>query len=365
MSRVTIIGGGNIGTHFACVFANKGHDVSVYTSKPELFDGTIEMVDENGTVTTGTIRCATSDIGRALEGAEYVFITYPAAKLGELADKMYPFITEDMSVGVIPGTGGAEYSFHRIIRKGTTFFGIQRVPAVARLESYGRRVRVEGKRPCLMAAAIPGERAEDIAVFLRRSFDMGCEVLPNYLNVTLTPSNPILHTSRLRTLFSDYKEGVYYDRNFLFYGEWSIESAELLLKCDSELQDICGMIGGMDLSGVVSLKVHYESENAEQLMNKIRSISSLNKLGSPMKKTEEGWVPDFSSRYFTSDFPYGLMIIEEIAEMVGYDAVNIRETMDWYRNVTGDESRFDFKEYGIYGLDDLCDFYKTDLIKNE
>ena len=33
--NVTVIGGGNIGTYFAVEFARKGHEVIVYSSKPE------------------------------------------------------------------------------------------------------------------------------------------------------------------------------------------------------------------------------------------------------------------------------------------------------------------------------------------
>ena len=34
--RITIVGGGNIGTQFAVHCAEKGHEVIIYTSTPEL-----------------------------------------------------------------------------------------------------------------------------------------------------------------------------------------------------------------------------------------------------------------------------------------------------------------------------------------
>lgn len=33
--KVTIVGGGNIGTQFAVHFAEQGHEVRIYTSKPK------------------------------------------------------------------------------------------------------------------------------------------------------------------------------------------------------------------------------------------------------------------------------------------------------------------------------------------
>lgn len=92
-----------------------------------------------------------------------------------------------------------------------------------------------------------------------------CTVHPNYLSVTLTPSNPILHTTRLSTLFADYEEGKVYNRNPLFYGEWSDASSELLIACDGELQEMLKIMDKLDLHNVRSLKLHYESDTIEAM----------------------------------------------------------------------------------------------------
>ena len=76
-----------------------------------------------------------------------------------------------------------------------------------------------------------------------------------------------------------------------------------------------------------------------------------------MIKIEEGWIPDFQSRYFTADFPYGLAIIEELAEILDCPVPNIRETMDWYRNVTNDLNRLNLRSQGIRGIDDIYALY--------
>ena len=76
-----------------------------------------------------------------------------------------------------------------------------------------------------------------------------------------------------------------------------------------------------------------------------------------MKRVEKGWVPDFNSRYFTADFPYGLAIIEDLAKVLRYDAPHIRDTMNWYRKVSGDMDKFDLGVYGIYDIQDVYDLY--------
>ncbi len=63
MMKITIVGGENIGTQFAAVHcAEKGHAVTVYTSKPDLYDGRLNIVDEHGVVThEGDILIATNN----------------------------------------------------------------------------------------------------------------------------------------------------------------------------------------------------------------------------------------------------------------------------------------------------------------
>lgn len=357
--RISVIGGGNIGTQVACVCASKGYDVTVFTSHPDAYDGYLEIVNEYEQHIIGKIDKVTYSISEAIEDQDFIFVTYPAFKLRELASAMLPYIKKEVVICVMPGTGGAEFVFKECIQSGAVLCGLQRVPSVARLEEYGKRVRCEGLRNQLHLSSIPAMQGEKIAKFISSLWDIPCEVLPNYLSVTLTPSNPILHTTRLRTLFKDYKVGMYYKRNPLFYGEWDDESSEMLLMCDNELQGLCKKIQGMDLSNVQSLKLHYESNTAELMTRKLCSIQSLHNLSSPMIQTDQGWIPDFSSRYFTADFPYGLAIIEELGKLFGEKLVNIGQTMNWYRNITGNNEHFKFSDYGVYTIEDLYKIYNV------
>lgn len=356
-NKITVIGGGNIGTQFACQCASKGHEVTVFSSRPEAYDGTLEIVNEFGQVITGRLWKVTDSLQEAVLGSQIIFVTYPAFRLRKLAEDLLPYVTGNMTIVVLPGTGGAEFAFGDCVKAGATLCGLQRVPGVARLERYGKRVRCEGLRSQLYLAAIPHADAQDLAAFMTALWEIPCAVLPNYLSVTLTPSNPILHTTRLRTLFRDYHQGVCYPDNPLFYGQWDDVSSELLLACDGELQDLCRRLDRLDLSNVRSLRLHYESSTVQEMTKKLCSIRSLHDLASPMKKTEGGWVPDFGSRYFTADFPYGLAIIEELGKLLSAETPNICQTMDWYRETTGNTEHFKFSDYGIYKVSDLYRVY--------
>ncbi len=361
MRRISILGGGNIGTQFACVFAAKGYEVTVHSSKPALYDGTLQILNGDGEVECeGKIHKVTASYEEAITDSDIVFITYPSFMFQKLSEEIAPYISDGMCIGVIPGTGGAEFSFRKCIENGAVLFGLQRVPAVARLVEYGHSVQVEGLRDRLHLGVLSSSHGIEQAQLLSAVFGIPCELLPNYLCVTMTPSNPILHTTRLCTLFSDYVPGkVVYERNPLFYGEWCLASSELLLACDSEHQALLRKLDRLDLSSVRSLRIHYESETAEQLTAKMCNIRSLHDLTSPMKLVDGGWIPDLSSRYFTADFPYGLDIIRQIAVMADVEVPNITRTMEWYHSISDDRNVLSLSSFGITNLEQLYQLYQT------
>ena len=356
--NITIVGGGNIGTQLAVHCAQKGHAVTVFTSKPDKFFKRLSIVDEKGRVVyEAEIYQATHSAAAAFSQANLIFVTMPAYCMKNIAEQICQYAQSGVYIGLIPGTGGGECAFRCCLEKKCIVFGIQRVPSVARLVKYGQKVCATGYRKELFLAAMPASYAQKCSRIVSDIMDMKCTALPNYLNVTLTPSNPILHTTRLYTLFSDYKEGVYYDRVPLFYEEWSDKSSELLIKCDYEVQQMCRLISEFDLSYVKSLKEHYESNTAAELTNKLRSIESLKGIGTPVVSVGDKFIPDLSSRYFTADFPYGLEILKQIADLLGFEAANIKNTLEWYYRLSGNRSGFSYRGYGINTYEDFREFY--------
>lgn len=96
----------------------------------------------------------------------------------------------------------------------------------------------------------------------------------------------------------------------MFYEDWNDETSRLLFACDEELQEICRRIDRLDLSAVRSLKLHYESETPEKLTAKIRGIRSFCGIKTPMKAVENGFIPDFESRYFRPIFRLDLRLLK-------------------------------------------------------
>ena len=356
--KITIVGGGNIGTQFAVHCAEKGHEVTVYTSRPELYDGHLNIInEENITTHEGDMKLVTDDPEKAFRNAEFIMITMPATMMKIIAETIYAHSEASSIIGVVPGNGGSECAFRKCIERGNIFFGLERVPAIARLVQKGKTVRSTGYRDELHVAALPKENAERCAKIIEDIFDKRTVVIPNFLNLTMTPSNPILHTTRLRSIFADWKPGVKYKSVPLFYEEWDDSSSELLIACDEEVQQICRALPELELQYVKSLRAHYESPTVEAMTKKISSIAAFKGLKTPVIEVDGGFIPDLHSRYFTADFSYGLTIIKQIAEFAGVCTPNIDETMAWYKEIAVVTDEFRFQEYEIRDIETFREFY--------
>ena len=356
--KITVVGGGNIGTQFMVHCAAKDHEVTAYTSRPEVFRTHLNIVNDSAKTTLeGDIVCATNDPEKAFSGADFIMVTLPSTMMRGIAETIYKYGRPDALIGVVPGNGGSECAFADCILRGNTFFAIERVPAVARLVEKGKTVRSVGYRDELHIASIPSARAEECCSLIEGIYGIPCRPIPNFLNLTMTPSNPILHTTRLRTIFKDYRPGVVYDRLPLFYEEWDDASSELLILCDEEVQKICRSLPEFHLEFVRSLRVHYESPTVEAMTKKISGIPAFKGLATPSVAVPGGFIPDLHSRYFTADFSYGLTIIKQVAGLSGVETPNIDETMAWYDKIAIEHDSFNYSDYGINTRKDLVDFY--------
>ncbi|MGN1373564.1 MAG: NAD/NADP octopine/nopaline dehydrogenase family protein [Candidatus Coproplasma sp.] len=339
-NKIAVIGGGNIGTLIAADLADKA-EVIMYSSKKEQWSDRIAVLNNDGSVhfISSPIR-VTDSLQEAVSGARFIFITLPSFMFGELALQLKSFVSSNQIICVVPGSGGAEFAFRGLIEAGVILLGFQRVHSIARLKEYGHSVYALGRKKQIEIATIPATEAKSLSVEIGELFAMPCVCLDNYLCVTLTPSNPVLHTSRLYSLFKDYEEGKTYNRNPLFYEEWDNQSSQVLFEMDEELQNLCKVIP-LELCEVVSLKTYYESDSVQSFTNKIRSIQAFKNILTPMvRQGDNSYIPDFSSRYFVSDFDFGLKIICDLADAFNVNVPTMKTVYNWYVSTTNMQRAF-------------------------
>ena len=355
MEKHAILGGGNIGSLMAADLSCAGIDVWVYTSDADSWSQDLEVLNpDSSTLRVASPIQATADLEEAVANADYIWITYPTYLLEKTASKLHPLVVAGQKIGMVPGAC-AEFFFEPLIKKGCILFGFQRVHSVARIGERGKSVYELGRKPKIDIAAIPSIEAAPIASHIETLFNTPCFELPNYLALTLVPSNPILHTARIASMFADWSEGVDYPRNILFYEEWTDKDSDLMLKCDDELQSVCEAIP-VDLSSVVPLRIHYESSTAELMTKKISSIPAFKGLKSPMKaQSDNRWVPEFSSRYFRADFAFGLEAIRQIARLTSVPTPSIDSVLSWYYRIAQTSAEFSIKKNN---LEELLELYR-------
>lgn len=364
--RIGIIGAGNMGSILAVKFS-RSNDVVLYTNMTQdlpLYKKDMQVyLEDNDSYYSGNIKEITSDLKLLVDSSDYIFITFPSFLFGMLSKELIPLLHEGQHLVFIPGSGAAELYFKDALKKGVTITGLQRVHSVARIIKMGELTKETGVRGSLRVASIPAAYNSVIAPIISKLYGLPVEQLDNYLNITLINSNPILHTSRLYSIFKDYPDKVKeYDSLPLFYENWDMDSAITLVKMDKELFKIFDKLeqNGLPVKQIKPILEHYESKDEEGLKNKISSIKSFKGLTTPSVKLDNGkYIPDFNSRYFTADFPYGLEILLSIARLLNTEHPTMDEVDGWYRRVSHNPDKgFNLKDIGINSEKEFLEIYK-------
>jgi len=77
----------------------------------------------------------------------------------------------------------------RLKKDGITIFGLLNIPWICKIVTYGEAVRIIGPKKALYCASYPHEEANKISLLLENMFDIPTFTVPNFLTLTLTPSN--------------------------------------------------------------------------------------------------------------------------------------------------------------------------------
>lgn len=325
---ITIIGGGSLGHVCAGVFASQSDvRVNIYTQRPQLWNRSIVISDINGKDYHGELDVVSSNPAEVIAGSDIVFLCLPGFLIEKTLSEIKPYLSPRSVVGSIVCSTGFFFAAHEILGSEAKLFGFQRTPFIARVGEYGKSANLLGYK---REVAIACENIEDVEAFradIERLFVTPTVVLNNFYEVSLTNSNPILHTGRLYSMWGSW-DGELYDHNILFYKEWTDDASQTIIDMDAEFMQLLDKLP-VDKRNIPSLLTYYESHDVASLTRKISSIEAFQRITSPMQCVEGGWIPDFASRYFTEDFPYGLRFIKELAEQHNIPTPTIDRVYNW------------------------------------
>lgn len=326
--KICICGGGNLGHVVAgFVAAQNKHEVCLLTRHPEQWNQDL-LIEAPDTTYEGRLNGVVGDAKQAISNADIILLCLPGYAIRDTLLQIKDYLRPDAAVGTVVSSTGFFFQAMEVLPASQTLFGFQRVPFISRVIEYGHRARLMGYKESLELAIERSTHPEILCDTLSDILRTPIHLLSSHYEVSLSNSNPLLHPSRLYSLWKDWHSGIVYDRIPLFYEEWTDEAAELYINMDNELQALLDTLP-VRKGSIATVLDYYESTDAASLAQKLRSIEAFKGILSPMIKVEGGYVPNFQSRYFTEDFPYGLAIVHRLAHEKGVPSPTIDMIYDW------------------------------------
>ena len=330
--RICICGGGGLGHTCAAVLSSfEGVDVNLYTQHPEKWNHNF-IVNAPDRQFQGRLSVISDRAEEVIPNSDIVLLCLPAFLVESTLVEIKQYLTPNSIVGSVVGNTGFFLFAHRVFSDSSVgLFAFQRVPYISRVVDYGKEALLLGYKDELLMATENIIDPQSFSVQISRLFRTSTSLVDSFYEVTLSNSNPILHTGRLFSMWKDC-EGKVYDVNPLFYHDWTDEASSIIIQMDNEFSDLLEALN-IPRTHLKTLLEHYGVVDPYTLTLKLKSIPSFATILSPMKEVESGWKPDFTSRYFTEDFPYGLRFIHDLAHEQNIECPTIDMVYTWGINM--------------------------------
>ena len=149
--NICICGGGNLGHVCAGFLANRGHHVSILTTKPERWNTELKIVAPDKTF-TGELALVTSKPEEVIPQAEMILVCLPGFAIHEELVNIKPYLSKDCIVGSVVSSTGFFFEAFAVLSSDISLFGFQRVPFISRIIEYGKKAELKGYKETLHVA---------------------------------------------------------------------------------------------------------------------------------------------------------------------------------------------------------------------
>lgn len=292
---------------------------------------------------------AVGDDPALVANADLVILTVPAHVRAAWLRRIVQALPYDkpVYVGAIPGFCGFDWLAEQILaeRPNAVIWGMKDVPHTAYDLHPGVSVRMGGAKQVLHVGTHARESAaarRALRGMLQRLYAAPVQLLDHFLEITLTPGNPIMHSSVVYGLIGPYSQ--WHGRAFAAPVCWWTDCTELgayfLERSDEESQRLCKAVQerlGIDLSSVKPLRQEIVEAYGDQirdprtLLSVLRTNQAYDAIEAPMvpAPTQPGYVIDKDSRAFQEDVAYGLAVLVEMGRRLRVPLPHIEEIFDW------------------------------------
>lgn len=362
--KLVVCGGGN-SSHILIPFLRDSiFDVYVYTSRPSQWSNTInlEWQDANGNLldtSYGNIILASNNPSELFPDADYVVFCMPVHKYRVALHDIAPYLNKEKEVFLctLYSQGGWNWMVDEIKKEQglnnivTFAFGL--IPWICRIKEYGHIGVVYGvSKIANFAAVAPGYYFGQITKELikpiceNKIVHERVEQSPNFISLTLSADNQIIHTSRCLGLYKVY--GKEWDKKEdvpWFYKDWDDLSADILKSIDAEYtlirNEFKSNFKDKDFSYMrdyMELEQFGYNEGITDIKASFTDFGTLDAIATPVALNENGkWQIDRTHRFFLDDIFYGNCIAKWMAEQLNVETPTIDEVLRWAQLMRGEK----------------------------
>ena len=310
--RIAIIGAGNGGQTMAGHLAMMGHEMSLYdidvAKMAELKQlGGIKL--ESRLQGYGKIRCITTDIAEAVDGAEIIMVTTVANAHRAVAKSLAPLLVDGQVVVLNPGRTCGALVFKQTLKetgcKARIYLGEAQTLVYACRVIENGHVNVIGIKDEVLLSGLPAKDTDYILEKLNPIFPC-FQKADNVLRTSLENIGAMFHPCVL--LFN----AATIERNevFWFYRDMTEQVAEFIEKFDEERLAV-GRAYGVELLSVREwIKFAYKDTEGETLCERMRNNPAYHDIKSPST---------IFTRQLTEDIPTGVQPIMELGRAAGVE----------------------------------------------
>ena len=359
---ITIVGGGSSAHALIPLLSGVNRKINILTTKPELWHDNISLEWQNASgevlkTFQGQLHISTSDPEKVIPSSDIIILCMPVHQYRSALENISKSINTDKEVyiGAIYGQGGFDWMVDEIKQinnfDNLTTFSIGLIPWICRIKEYGKTGITYGPKSLNIVALDHHEKFKDLNDRLLNDicfkwFRQGeFKLAENFLSLTLSVDNQIIHTSRLYGLYKRYAgKWDNIDKVPYFYKDYDKLSANLLRALDDDYslirkalkkqyteQDFSYMLDYLALE-----RLSYSSQNVD-IQESFVSSETLGAIKTPVMKNGDIWELDKNHRFFYDDIYYGLCIAKWIAQKMEIKVATIDEILTWAEKILDDK----------------------------
>lgn len=355
----TIVGGGSSAHVLIPFLSGADLEVNILTRRPTEWSQEVELQlqsihGELKETFKGSLTKISDKPAEVIPQADFIILCMPVCKYRIALHGLAPHLEKNKAVfvGAIYGQAGFNWMVGEIEQKfelsNVTTFAVGLIPWICRVIEYGKVGVTYGCKEINVVAVSPPEQFRTLDdLFLKNICERWLKKgafrqSANFLSLTLSVDNQIIHPSRCYGLFLSHggrwanKEDVPY-----FYRDYDERSAALLGELDGDYSKIRDVIRARypdrDFTYMLDYlaleRLSYQSENTD-IRESFTTSLTLGAIKPPTVHQENGeWAIDTNHRFFTDDIHYGLCIAKWAADQLGLAVPTIDRIIEWVQEL--------------------------------